>query len=139
MFCFVFCFIHTVCSGDRKCVGLARVGHETQIIKYGTMKQLLTFDFGDPLHCLVIPSKTHEIEDEMLELFEITGNTNENANESKTNTGDNESDNNDKKSSNKKRIPLVFQYANEVQNRLREQYINKQLNAQETTGTRKDT
>ena len=106
------------------------------------MKQLLSYDFGDPLHCLVIPSKTHEIQDEMLELFEIKDvsstdenkNENENENDSKDDTTINSNVDN-KLAPKKKHIPLVFQYANEVQNRLRQQYIKKQIGATNGTGS----
>lgn len=53
------------------CVGLARVGCEDQMIVAGSMKQLLTLDFGPPLHCLVIVGMTHPLEEEMLEFFGI--------------------------------------------------------------------
>merc|ERR1712023_614190 len=35
------------------CVGIARLGAPDQIIKAGTARQLLEFDFGGPLHALV--------------------------------------------------------------------------------------
>ncbi|GKU93967.1 hypothetical protein SLEP1_g7515 [Rubroshorea leprosula] len=56
---------------DTDCVGFARLGSEDQMIVAGTMKQLLTVDFGKPLHCLVIVGKTHPVEDEMLEFYRI--------------------------------------------------------------------
>ncbi|XP_059279004.1 probable diphthine methyl ester synthase [Lycium ferocissimum] len=51
------------------CVGLARLGSEDQKVVAGSMKQLLTVDFGPPLHCLVIVGKTHPVEEEMLEFY----------------------------------------------------------------------
>jgi diphthine synthase len=35
------------------------------------MKELVKVDFGPPLHCLIIPGKTHPMEDEMLSFFDI--------------------------------------------------------------------
>ncbi|XP_057782111.1 probable diphthine methyl ester synthase [Salvia miltiorrhiza] len=56
---------------DTTCVGLARVGCEDQMIVAGSMKQLLTIDFGPPLHCLVIVGDTHPVEQEMLYFYQI--------------------------------------------------------------------
>ncbi|KAL1534781.1 diphthine methyl ester synthase [Salvia divinorum] len=56
---------------DTTCVGLARVGCEDQMIAAGSMKQLLTIDFGPPLHCLVIVGDTHPVEEEMLQFYTI--------------------------------------------------------------------
>ncbi|CAA2993587.1 probable diphthine methyl ester synthase [Olea europaea subsp. europaea] len=56
-------------SEDTTCVGLARVGSEDQVIVAGSMKQLLTIDFGPPLHCLVIVGDVHPVEKEMLEFY----------------------------------------------------------------------
>ncbi|WJX42249.1 diphthine methyl ester synthase [Trifolium repens] len=54
---------------DTECVGLARIGSEDQMVVAGTMKQLLSIDFGAPLHCLVITGKTHPLEEEMLDFY----------------------------------------------------------------------
>ncbi|GAU24988.1 hypothetical protein TSUD_312230 [Trifolium subterraneum] len=54
---------------DTECVGLARIGSEDQMVVAGTMKQLLSIDFGTPLHCLVITGKTHPLEEEMLDFY----------------------------------------------------------------------
>lgn len=61
----------SVYNEDTTCVGLARVGCEDQVIVAGSMKQLLTADFGPPLHCLVIVGDTHLVEEEMLEFYQI--------------------------------------------------------------------
>lgn len=53
------------------CVGLARLGSENQMIVAGSMEDLLTVDFGAPLHCLVIVGETHPVEEEMLEFYKI--------------------------------------------------------------------
>jgi len=52
---------------NEKVVGVARLGSEDQILKYGTAKELKGFDFGEPLHILIIPGKLHEKEKEFLE------------------------------------------------------------------------
>ncbi|CAN1819022.1 Probable diphthine methyl ester synthase [Linum perenne] len=54
---------------DTDCVGFARIGSEDQKIVAGTMKQLLSVDFGAPLHCLVITGQTHPLEEEMLRIY----------------------------------------------------------------------
>lgn len=56
---------------DTTCVGLARLGSEDQMVVAGSMKQLLTIDFGPPLHCLVIVGQTHPVEEEMLGFFKV--------------------------------------------------------------------
>ncbi|KAL2503992.1 putative diphthine synthase [Abeliophyllum distichum] len=63
-------------SEDTTCVGLARVGSEDQVIIAGLMKQLLTIDFGPPLHCLVIVGEVHPVEEEMLEFYTVVKSTN---------------------------------------------------------------
>jgi diphthine synthase len=55
------------------CVGVARVGSESQKIVAGPMKSLLDVDFGAPLHSLIIAGDTHSIEDEILELYKVKG------------------------------------------------------------------
>ncbi|HLD18750.1 MAG TPA: diphthine synthase [Candidatus Nanoarchaeia archaeon] len=51
------------------CVGCARIGNDNQLIKAGTAKELLKFDFGKPVHCLVVPGKLHFMEEEVLRLW----------------------------------------------------------------------
>lgn len=52
-------------------IGIARVGSKNRVIKAGSIKELINFNFGDPLHCIIIPSKLHIIEAEYL--VEIAG------------------------------------------------------------------
>jgi len=52
---------------NTKIVGCARIGSEDSVIKYGTAKELLKFDFGEPMHVLIIPEKLHDSEREFLE------------------------------------------------------------------------
>ena len=44
------------------CVGCARLGSESQVIKAGSAKYLLKFNFGKPVHCLIVPGKLHFME-----------------------------------------------------------------------------
>ena len=50
-------------------IGIARIGAEDQIIKTGTLKELSNIDFGKEMHSLIIPGKLHEIEEQMIGLF----------------------------------------------------------------------
>lgn len=52
---------------DTSAIGCARLGCPDSIIKSGTIEQLKTLNFGPPPHALIIPSKLHFMEQEMLE------------------------------------------------------------------------
>lgn len=56
-----------IVTQDTLVVGVARIGQESQLIRAGTVKELLDTDFGAPLHSLIIPGKLHFIEEEMIE------------------------------------------------------------------------
>jgi diphthine synthase len=56
-------------SKETLVIGCARLGCPDRVIKYGTIAQLMEFDFGAPLHCVVIPGKLHFVEEEMLALW----------------------------------------------------------------------
>ena len=43
---------------DNLCFGVARIGSEDQIIKCGKIKDVINFDFGKPLHSVVICAKS---------------------------------------------------------------------------------
>ncbi|MBU0757351.1 MAG: diphthine synthase [Nanoarchaeota archaeon] len=58
-----------VFTPDLKIVGCARLGSDDFLIKYGTAKELNEIDFGEPLHCLVVPGKLHFVEEAMLGLW----------------------------------------------------------------------
>ncbi|MDR2874222.1 MAG: diphthine synthase [Methanobrevibacter sp.] len=47
-------------------IGIARVGSKDSKIKAGSIDELIDFNFGNPLHCIAIPSKLHIIESEYL-------------------------------------------------------------------------
>ncbi|KAJ1888605.1 diphthine synthase [Coemansia sp. S17] len=52
---------------DTLAVGVSRVGSDDQVIRAGTLRQLLTVDFGKPLHSLVIVGhRLHLLEAEVL-------------------------------------------------------------------------
>jgi len=53
------------------CVGCARLGSLRPCIKAGKAYELLKEDFGEPVHCLIVPGKLHFIEQDTLELFKI--------------------------------------------------------------------
>ena len=49
------------------CVGCARIGSESQVIKVGSAKVLLKQDFGKYPHCLIVPGKLHFMEEDALQ------------------------------------------------------------------------
>ncbi|XP_052089784.1 diphthine methyl ester synthase-like [Mytilus californianus] len=51
------------------CIGLARIGSETQTIVAATFTDMMTVDIGAPLHSFVIPGELHPLEKDMLKLF----------------------------------------------------------------------
>jgi diphthine synthase len=55
-------------SEETIAAGFARIGSEDQVIKSGKISELLKFDFGKPMHILVIPGKLHFMEKEALGL-----------------------------------------------------------------------
>ncbi|CAJ1031518.1 Tetrapyrrole (Corrin/Porphyrin) Methylases, putative [Leishmania lindenbergi] len=59
-------------DGSTFAVGVARVGSASQQVVAGTMKDLLSVDFGAPLHSLVIAGDVHECELEHVNLFWMT-------------------------------------------------------------------
>ena len=50
-------------------VGCARIGRKDFIVKAGTAKELETFNFGPPPHCLLVPGELHFIEEEALSIW----------------------------------------------------------------------
>lgn len=60
-----------VIDENTKVIGCTRLGSKNQLIKFGTIKQLLTFDFGKPLHALIIPCKLHFMEEEVLDEYKV--------------------------------------------------------------------
>jgi len=58
-----------IITSNTKLIGCARLGSTNQVIKAGTIKDLEKYDFGNPLHCLIIPAEMHFIEEEMFEHY----------------------------------------------------------------------
>ncbi|KAK0419536.1 hypothetical protein QR680_014197 [Steinernema hermaphroditum] len=56
-------------NADSMCVGMARVGWDDQLIVYSTLREMAEMDMGRPLHCLLLPGKTHPLEEDMLNSF----------------------------------------------------------------------
>ncbi|GAX78495.1 hypothetical protein CEUSTIGMA_g5934.t1 [Chlamydomonas eustigma] len=59
-------------DGSTMCVGLSRLQADDQQIVAGTMKELLSVDFGAPLHCLIIAGDIHVVEEEILAFYKVT-------------------------------------------------------------------
>ncbi|KAI9218655.1 diphthine synthase [Blastocladiella britannica] len=64
-----------VYSPNTIAIGVARVGTRHQIIKSGTMQELLDADFGEPLHSLILPAKMHDLERDYARMFAINRET----------------------------------------------------------------
>jgi len=47
-------------------IGIAHVGSKDLKLKAGKISDLIDFDFGEPLHCIALPSKLHIVEAEYL-------------------------------------------------------------------------
>ncbi|ABN06562.1 diphthine synthase [Methanocorpusculum labreanum Z] len=50
-------------------VGIARAGSPEPTVHAGNAEEMKAFDFGSPLHILIVPATLHEIEREYLERF----------------------------------------------------------------------
>ena len=55
-----------VITEDTKVVVVARAGSLKPKLVYGKIKDLINYDFGKPLHCIIIPGKLHFMEEEAL-------------------------------------------------------------------------
>ncbi len=58
-----------VLSRDTEIVVVARAGSENPLVKFGKIKDLIGFDFGGPMHILIVPGELHFKEKEALELL----------------------------------------------------------------------
>ena len=56
-------------SEDSSVIGLARIGSESETIKFCKLKDMVDVDLGEPLHSMIIPGKLHPLEQEMLSMF----------------------------------------------------------------------
>ncbi len=54
---------------DTYCIGCARIGSDKPYIRYDRAENLLGVDFGEPMHCLIVPGKLHFMEEKALELW----------------------------------------------------------------------
>lgn len=59
-----------VFTGNTFCIGCAKIGSLDQKIKAGKASELLKFDFGPGMHCLIVPGKMHFVEEEAIKRFE---------------------------------------------------------------------
>lgn len=59
-----------IITDDTIIIGVARLGQDEQVIAAGKLSEIKKFDFGKPLHSIIIPGKLSEIEKEMLELLD---------------------------------------------------------------------
>jgi len=50
-------------------VGIARAGSADPLVRAGTADTLGSFDFGPPLHILIVPAELHDMERSYLEMF----------------------------------------------------------------------
>lgn len=57
-------------NGDTPCIGLARVGTNSQSIISGTLDSFVDRDMGEPMHSFIICGEMHELENEMFKFFE---------------------------------------------------------------------
>tara|TARA_B110000285_G_C14885565_1_gene496000 strand:- start:270 stop:491 length:222 start_codon:yes stop_codon:yes gene_type:complete len=55
---------------DTPCIGLARVGTDSQAIISGTLESFVNRDMGEPMHSFIICGQMHEMEQEMFKFFE---------------------------------------------------------------------
>ena len=56
-------------DSETEIVVVARAGSESPLVKFGKIKDLIDFDFGGPMHIVIIPGKLHFKEKEALELY----------------------------------------------------------------------
>ncbi|HMK45566.1 MAG TPA: diphthine synthase [Methanocella sp.] len=49
------------------CIGVARAGSPAPCVRAGKIEELSGFDFGGPLHIMIIPAELHFLEEEALE------------------------------------------------------------------------
>jgi len=56
---------------DTLVIGCARIGSRSPTIKAGKAGKLLSEDFGNPLHCIIIPAKMHFVEEENIRKWMI--------------------------------------------------------------------
>ncbi|HDP73853.1 MAG TPA: diphthine synthase [Candidatus Woesearchaeota archaeon] len=60
-----------ILSPNLMAVGCARLGSDKPSIAYAELVKLQEFGFGEPPHCLIIPSALHFMEEEILGLYSL--------------------------------------------------------------------
>lgn len=60
-----------VFENETECIGIARLGSEDQVIKYGKAYDLLNENFGKPPHSLIVLGSLHFTEKEALSRFKL--------------------------------------------------------------------
>ncbi|HJK04231.1 MAG TPA: diphthine synthase, partial [Methanocorpusculum sp.] len=50
-------------------IGIARAGSENPVVHAGDANDMREFEFGAPLHIMVVPAELHDVEREYLERF----------------------------------------------------------------------
>ena len=60
-----------IINKDSKFIGLARIGAPDQLIISGTLEELIEFDFGNPLHSVILVGKMHSMEEEMFDYYNV--------------------------------------------------------------------
>ncbi|HLP79671.1 MAG TPA: diphthine synthase [Acidobacteriota bacterium] len=58
-----------IISPQTMAIGVARLGSETPTIIFGAIQDLLSKDFGAPMHSIIIPGNLHFLEEEVLALY----------------------------------------------------------------------
>lgn len=66
---------YDICLEEMIGVGFARVGSCSEVIKSGTLAELASYDFGEPLHTLVITGNMHYLELELVRSYSINPKT----------------------------------------------------------------
>jgi len=51
---------------DRIVIGIAQAGSDKPVVKGGKVSEIVDFDFGEPLHCMIVPGNLHFVEAEAL-------------------------------------------------------------------------
>jgi diphthine synthase len=54
-------------TAETMCIGLARIGSDTQKIMSGSLLEMSKNDLGEPLHCFIVSGNLHPMEAEFLE------------------------------------------------------------------------
>ncbi|CAI4232962.1 unnamed protein product [Auanema sp. JU1783] len=61
----------SVYDANTPCVGLARVGWDSQKIAFCSLERMTTVDMGPPLHSMIIPGDMHPLELDLLNTYKI--------------------------------------------------------------------